>query len=82
MFNILIHNVRQYIDTLCSKPICNSALCITIIYNTTHVSNIPFRKLCKDYYTLLNGHENVLQINPKNFISVPFLALLIKRNSI
>ena len=44
MFNILTHNVRQYIDTLCSKPICNSALCITIIYNTTHVSNIPFRK--------------------------------------
>ena len=82
MFNILIHNVRQYIDTLCSKPICNSALCITIIYNTTHVSNIPFRKLCKNYYTLLNGHENVLQINPKNFIFVPFLALLIKRNSI
>ena len=39
-------------------------------------------KLCKNYYTLLNGHENVLQVNPKNFISVPFLALLIKRNSI
>ena len=80
MFNILTHNVRQYIDTLCSKPICNSALCITIIYNTTHVSNIPLRKLCQNYYTLLNGHENVLQINPKNFVFfVPFLALFIRK---
>ena len=33
-------------------------------------------KLCKNYHTPLNGHENVLQVNPKNFAFVPFFGFI------